>query len=144
MKFEELFDEWKLDSEIDRSELGSESLKIPKLHHKYYIFFVAERATLRNLEAQMKKLKLAKYEFYSQGHNDESREKGWRLPPKGMILKADIPMYMEADDDIVQLSLRIGTQIEKVEFLESIIKSIQNRNFILKNAIDFVKFTSGG
>ena len=144
MKFEELFEEWKKDSEIDRTELANESLRIPKLHHKYYTVLVSERAQLKKLEAQMKQLKLSKYEFYSQGHTDESRALGWQLPAKGIILKADIPMYMEADKDIVDLSLRIGMQQEKVEFLESIIKSFQTRGYIIKNAIDFMKFTMGG
>jgi len=144
MKFEDIFDEWKKDSEIDQTELGTESLKIPKLHHKYYMIIVAEKSIIRKLESQMKQLKLAKYEFYSQGHTEETRKLGWALPPKGIILKADIPMYMEADKDIIDLSLKIGVQAEKIEFLESIIKGLQTRNFIIKNAIDFLRFTNGG
>lgn len=144
MKFEQLFEEWKQDSEIDRTDLGSESLKIPKLHHKYYTFLIAERAQLKKLEAQMKSLKLEKHEFYSQGHTEETRLKGWQLPARGMILKADIPMYLEADSDLIELSLKIGMQQEKVEFLESIVKSFQTRGYIIKNALDFLKFTMGG
>ena len=144
MKFEDIFEEWKNDSEIDRTELANESLKIPKLHHKYYMMLVAEKTLLKKLEADMKQLKLSKYEFYSQGHTEETRALGWALPARGMILKADIPMYMEADKNIVDLSLRIGMQQEKVEFLESIIKSFQTRGYIIKNAIDFMKFTMGG
>jgi hypothetical protein len=53
-------------------------------------------------------------------------------------------MYMEADRDMIELSLKIGMQGEKIEFLESIIKSLQTRNFLIKNAIDFMKFTMGG
>ena len=144
MKFEDIFASWEKDSTIDRTELADESLKIPKLHHKYYSMFVAERTVLRRLESEMKKLKLDKYEFYTQGHTEETKEKGWRLPAKGLILKADIPMYMEADQDIIDLSLKIGMQQEKVEFLESIIKTFQTRGYIIKNAIEFTKFTMGG
>lgn len=144
MKFEEVFVSWEKDSVIDRTELADESLKIPKLHHKYYSLFVAERAVLRKLESEMKKLKLDKYEFFTQGPTDETKQRGWRMPARGMILKADIPMYMEGDQDIIDLSLKIGMQQEKVEFLESIIKSLQTRGFIIKNAIDFTKFTMGG
>lgn len=143
MKFEDIFEEWKIDSTIDQTDLGNESLKIPKLHHKYYMMLVSEKSVLKKLDAQMKQLRLAKYEFYSQGHTEESRKLGWELPPRGIILKADIPMYIEADKDIVELSLKIGIQAEKVEFLESIIKGLQTRNFIVKNAIDFMKFTMG-
>ena len=144
MKFEDIFEEWKKDSEIDRTELANESLRIPKLHHKYYMILVAEKSLLKKLEADMKQLKLLKYEFYSQGHTEETKALGWQLPARGMILKADIPMYLEADKDIIDLSLRIGMQQEKVEFLESVIKSFQTRGYIIKNAIDFMKWTSGG
>lgn len=144
MKFEDIFDEWKRDSEIDQTDLGNESLKIPKLHHKYYMMLLSERSSLRKLESQMKQLKLSKYEFYSQGHTEETKKLGWELPPRGIILKADIPMYIEADRDIIDLSLKIGIQGEKVEFLDSIIKSLQSRNFLIKNAIDFLKWTNGG
>lgn len=143
MKFEDVFEEWKKDSDIDRTELANESLRIPSLHHKYYKILVAEKSLLKKLEADMKQLKLSKYEFYSQGHTEETKALGWQLPARGMILKADIPMYMEADKDIVELSLRIGMQQEKVEFLESIIKSFQTRGYIIKNAIDFMKYLSG-
>ena len=143
MKFEDIFEEWKIDSTIDQTDLGNESLKIPKLHHKYYMMMVSEKSVLKKLDAQMKQLRLAKYEFYSQGHTEESRKLGWELPPRGIILKADIPMYIDADKDIVELSLKIGIQAEKVEFLESIIKGLQTRNFIIKNSIDFMKFTMG-
>lgn len=144
MKFENIFDEWKRDSEIDQTDLGNESLKIPKLHHKYYMMLLSERSSLRKLESQMKQLKLSKYEFYSQGHTEETKKLGWELPPRGIILKADIPMYIEADRDIIDLSLKIGIQGEKVEFLDSIIKSLQTRNFLIKNAIDFLRWTNGG
>jgi hypothetical protein len=143
MKFEEVFEEWKKDSEIDQTDLGAESLKIPKLHHKYYMILVAEKASLRKLEYQYKQLKLAKYEFYSQGHTEETKKLGWQLPPRGIILKADIPLYLESDQDVIDLSLKIGMQQEKVDFLESIIKSFQTRGYLIKNSIDFMKFTMG-
>jgi hypothetical protein len=51
MKIEEILDNWKEDSKIDRTELGDEALKIPKLHHKYYQIYVSERLSVRSLEA---------------------------------------------------------------------------------------------
>jgi hypothetical protein len=60
-----------------------------------------------------------------------------------MILKGDIPMYLDADDDVINLSLRIGLQQEKVDLLDSIIKTIINRGFLIKSAIEWQKFTMG-
>lgn len=143
MNIEEILENWQSDTQIDKTELGDEALKIPKLHHKYYQIYVKERMILRKHESEMKQLKLDKYEFLTQGPNEETKEKGWKLPPKGMILKGDLPMYIDADQDIVNLSLKIGYQQEKIELLDSIIKSVMNRNFVIKNAIDWQKFTMG-
>lgn len=143
MTVDEILENWHQDVNIDKTELGEEALKIPKLHHKYYQIFVKEKLILRKQEAEMKQLKLDKYEFLTQGPNEETKDKGWKLPPKGMILKGDIPMYLEGDTDIINLSLKIGYQQEKIELLDSIIKSIMNRNFVIKNGIDWQKFTMG-
>lgn len=143
MKYEEIHSMWSIDSEIDKTEISRESVKIPKLHHKYYGILVQERIILRQLESSMKTLKLEKYEFLTQGHNEETRQKGWVIPAKGLILKADIPMYMEADPDIINLSLKIGIQQEKVEYIESIMKTITNRSYILRTILDFEKFIAG-
>lgn len=144
MKIEQIIELWDTDTNIDKTELGDESVKIPKLHHKYYQILIQERLLLRKYEADMKELKLQKYEFYKDGHTEETRSKGWELPAKGMILKSDIPMYMDADKDIINLSLKIGMQLEKIDMLDSIIKTIMNRGYVLKNAIDWYKFTMGG
>jgi hypothetical protein len=143
MKIEEIFEHWEKDSQIDKTELGDAALNIPKLHHKYFQLLVNEKMQLRKLEAEFKRLKLDKYEFFTQGPNEDTKDKGWKLPPKGMILKGDIPMYMEADEEIINISLKIGLQQEKVELLDSIIKTIINRNFVIRNAIDWQKFTMG-
>jgi len=143
MLLEQIHDEWAKDSDIDKTELGEESLKIPKLHNKYFQIFSKEKLLLRKYEADLKKLKLEKYEFYTQGPSKETKDRDWELPAKGIILKQEMPMYLEADKDIIELSLKIGYQQEKVEFLDSIIRSLTNRGFQIKAAIDWYKFTMG-
>jgi len=143
MKIESIFEEWEKDTEVDKTQLDEESTKIPRLHHKYYKVFVSERLLQRKLEADMKQLKLEKYEFYTQGPTKEQKEKGWELPPRGMILKSDIPMYLEADKDLIELSLKIGYQLEKIDFLESILKTLHNRGYQIKTAADWIRFTQG-
>lgn len=143
MKIESILEEWDKDSNIDSTELGDASLRLAKLHHKYYRILVNEKMVLKSYEADMKVLKLDKYEFYTQGPNEETVKKGWELPAKGLILKNDIPMYMEADKDIIHLSLKIGLQSEKVQALESIIRTINSMGYNIKAAIDFQKFING-
>lgn len=142
MTLEEIMDSWSKDCDIDRTELGEESLRIPQLHSKYYKIFAQERLKLRKMESEFKAMKLEKYEFYTQGPSDETPSH-WRLPPRGMVLKADVPMYMDADRDVIDFSLRIGYQQEKIEYLENIVKTLNNRNFMIKNAIEWHRFTHG-
>lgn len=143
MKIDDIFELWNTDSKIDRTELGDESLKIPQLHHKYFKIYSNERLILRKLEADMKQLKLTKYEFYTQGPTKETQEKGWELPPSGRILKSDASSYIDADQDIVNLSLKIGMQQEKIDLLDSIIRTLNNRGYNIKSAIDWEKFKVG-
>jgi hypothetical protein len=124
MKLEDIMSEWEVDSKINRDDLDKESLAASTLHHKYHKIFTYERILMRKYELQHKQLRLEKFEFYTQGPTRETQEKGWQLPPVGKILKADANTYVDADKDVVELALKVGLQHEKIELLESIIRSI--------------------
>jgi len=143
MKLDDILALWDEDSTIDKQSLSDEALKISKLHHKYYRIFINERLTLRKYESDLKILKRDKFEFYTQGPTEETHNLGWKLPPIGRILKNDASMYVDTDQDIVSLSLKIGIQHEKVDLLESILKSFVGRGFNIKAAIEFEKFKMG-
>ena len=143
MKLEEIFTEWEKDSNIDITELGEESLKISKLHNKYFRILSYERMQYKKLDAELKMLRLEKHEFYTQGPTKETMERGWKLPAVGKILRSDVNNYIDSDRDIVNLSLKIGMQIEKIDLLESIIKVIINRGYNLKVDLDWEKFKMG-
>lgn len=143
MTFEELFASWKEDSQLDPTNIGSEGTKTPKLHHKYATMLSQERMILRKLQADMKGLKLEKYEFYCNGPTQEQVALGWKLPPRGRILKQDVDMYLEADEQMIAMSLRVGMQQEKVDYLESIMKTIMTRGYLLKTILDYHRFQAG-
>jgi hypothetical protein len=143
MKLDEIYELWSEDSYIDPTELSKESLHTSKLHHKYMKIYSSERMILLKLESEMKILKKEKFEFFTMGPTKETQEKGWILPPKGTIVKIEVPMYIDADKDIIDMSLRIGYQKEKVDTVESILKNLHNRGYAVKNAIDWHKFING-
>ena len=144
MKLEEIQSLWEEDSQIDRTELGEESLKISKLHNKYFKIFSNERLSLRKLEMDYKSLYKLKYQYYQGILSDEEyKELGWE-PFQLKVLKQDIPVYIEGDVDIININLRIGLQSEKVSYVESIIKSLANRGYQIKNVIEWEKFKVGG
>jgi len=143
MKLEEIQQHWERDACIDRTELGEESLRIPQLHSKYYQMYSAERSQMRQLEYKMINLKRAKYEWYAGTISEEElKERNWEPNPL-KILRSDIPMYLESDDDIVNLNVRLEFQRDKVDFVESIIKSLPARGYQIKSAIDWEKFKVG-
>jgi len=52
-------------------------------------------------------------------------------------------LFIEGDDDIRLLQNKIDIQKQKLSFLESAIKTIINRGFLIKNAIDWERFKVG-
>ena len=143
MKLDEILDMWAGDCDVDRIELGNEALKIPKLHSKYLRVFSEERLILRKLEEERKELVKTKHDYYRGILPEEDlKANGWE-PFQYNVLKSDIPMHIEADQDVIKINLKIAMQNEKVDTLESIIKSISNRGYLIKSAIDFEKFKVG-
>lgn len=143
MKLEEIQETWSRDSQIDRTELGEESLRIPQLHSKYFNLFSAERLRLRNLENEYKRFYKAKFEYYN-GVMDEKELKNWEWEPFALrILKSDLNIYLEGDKDLIKARQTIDLQKEKVEFLESIIKNLPARGYQIKAAVDWEKFKVG-
>lgn len=143
MNLDDYFEYWQEDSKIDRTELGEESIKIPQLHYKYYKFYSNERLNYTRLVEQSKQLKRLKYEHYmgTLSHEDY-KDLGWE-PNQLKILKADVPMYMDSDQDIIDSNLKIAYAKEKIDFLENVIRTLNTRGYQLKNAIDWERFKVG-
>ena len=143
MQIDEIEKEWKKDSPIDETNLVGESSRIPLLHAKYYKLY--HRASMKTVKMkyELKELEKAKIEYYNGTMTEEDlKERGWKPNPL-KILKSDINRYIEADKDIIELSLKIEYQASISKFLEDIIKQINSRNFIIKNMVDLLKFQSG-
>ena len=137
---EELFDVWSEDSKVDRTELGEESIKIPQLHHKYYKMVSTERLVMIKLQEDLRVLKKDLFEYYNGNMSiEELRERQWEQNPL-KILKSDITTYIDSHKQVVDSNLKIAYAKEKVEFLESVIRTLNNRGWQLKNAIDLEKF----
>ena len=143
MRFEELQKLWSGDCDIDETELSQESVKIPQLHNKYLIFFHDERLRLRNIKFEYGKLLKLKREYYSGRMTEEEMEALDWEPFQFKLLKADIQEYIDADEDIIESKKKSALQEEKVDYLEAIVKGLSNRGYLIKNAIDWKRFTEG-
>lgn len=143
MKLEDIVSEWDKDCKMDETELGDESTKIPVIHNKYLKIYVGENAQLRRMIAQRNRRKRVLTEYYlGELDRDELEELG-RDQFYKKILKNEVDTYIESDDMWIEINLKVGLQQEKVNYLDAIIKSINNRGFQIKNAIDWLRFTNG-
>lgn len=136
---EDILNEWSVDSAIDPTQISYEAIKTAKLHSKYLTALTKHKLSAERAKHKLNKLKRVKWDYY-QGRlsQEELKENGWE--PFGFLLKADIQIYMDSDDDIIKASLtRVGYD-EMVKVLEEIIKEIKNRNYEIKNHIDNERF----
>jgi hypothetical protein len=131
------------DMPIDDTELDVESMTIPQLHSKYLNFYLDEKLVLQKLNSDYYRLKKTKWEYYTgKLDQDQLEEYGWE-PFQFKILKQDIDLYMDSDEDLQKLSNRVAYQKEKINYLDSILKSINNRQWNIRNAIEWRKFING-
>jgi len=143
VRIEEIVQEWSKDCEIDVTNVSVESASIAKMHNKYYQMYMQESMRLRKLKTDYKQLIKLKTEYYrGELTMEELREHGWEPQPL-KILKQDIPLYIDSDQEMIDTSLKIGMQEEKVDYLENIIKMISNRGFQIKTIIDWERFRTG-
>mgnify|MGYP000666312673 CR=1 FL=1 len=59
------------------------------------------------------------------------------------FIKNGLAMYISSDEEIIQLMDKIGYLEIVIKYLEGIIKSIDNRGWDIKNAIEWKKFEAG-
>jgi len=143
MTLDQILEEWRKDAEIDSTELGEESIKIPQLHSKYMKIYFEERRRLKAHEFEVKDISLKKHEYYNgRMSQNELDELNWIPFPK-KLMKHEIEMHIESDSDIIKHNMKIVNQKEKMSLLEEIIKNLNQRNFQIKNAIEWKKFTQG-
>ena len=73
---------------------------------------------------------------------EELEEREWE-PFALNILKQDLDKFIDSDDEIVVLSNKVEYQKEKVEYLKSVVKTMSDRQWYIRSAIDWIKFTNG-
>ena len=143
MTLDEILSAWATDAVIDTSEAGLASARIPELHQKYLKILSAERTQYRKLATRLDELIVIKTEYYTGSLDEETlREKGW-APFRLRLLKSDVDKYLKGDSDYIELTLKKALQEEKVDVLESILKTIGQRTFHIKNFIEFERFKNG-
>ena len=143
MQIDEILKMWDQDCQINELDLQTSARMIPVLHAKYLKIYQAEKSLLLKYKAMYRRLRLQKYEFLINP-TQEGLNNGWEIPPQGKLLKNEANMYLDGDEDLLKLELKANEQEEKVEAIKDIIKSIRERNFIIRNIIEDRKWMEGG
>ena len=140
MTLEELQQSVNKDFKLDDTELDTESVNIPLLHNKYLIHFNKFSLLLKKAEYDHKSMIRDKWEYYT-GKADPSvyKEKPFDIK----VLKADVHIYMDSDPELQRADQKTANLNQIVKYLEQVLRSVNNRTFLIKNAIEWKKFTSG-
>lgn len=140
MNFEDIMQMWEQDSKIDPVELDTASLNIPALHAKYLKIFSEYRFKKKQSTLQMKQLVRRKFEYYT-GKADAQEYKDNPFDLK--ILKTDLSLYIESDEEVKNLQLKLDQYEIIIDYLDGVIKMLNNRSYQIKNAIQWKTYIEG-
>ena len=141
MDLEKIQEMWENDSTIDPDNLHDESLKIPQLHSKYYTIYNTITLLREKARETYNRVRLERHNYYT---GKAPAEVYVEDPfPYKVRDKEALQRYMEADDKLNSIDLKIRYYDVMLKFLEEIIKTISNRTFQIKNAIEWHKFQAG-
>ena len=132
---------WEKDSKIDPDNLHIESLNIPILHAKYHDLYNNLILLRKKAEQQRKNIRHERYEYFSVKADPEvyvENPFGKKIRDKDTLTK-----YLDADEKLSSSSLKIDYYDTMLVYIESILKQITNRTYQIKNAIEFMRFSSG-
>ena len=143
MRFDDIKKMIEEDIAIDPTELDKEALKTPQLHSKYLNILTDEKLSLSKYRSDYKRLKRDKWLYYTGKLSEEQlKDLNWE-PFDLSILKSDIDKFLDSDEELIKIKDKMIFIEEKVNYLESTIKMISNRQWLIREAIDWVKFTHG-
>lgn len=143
MKLPEIIESWKNDAKIDDLNIDTESAKISSLHAKYIDWLSMERGALRGLKIQRSHLIRKLRDYYLGLSTQEQLKDMGRIPFAERVLKNEVMSFIDSDEMMIDLDTKISLQEEKVDVLFEIMKSINGRNYHLKNYIDWKKLMLG-
>jgi len=141
MNLDQIQEMWERDSQIDPDNLHDESLKIPQLHSKYYTLYNTITLLREKARESYNRVRLERYNYYT---GKAPAEVYVEEPfPYKVRDKEALQRYLDADERLNKVDLKIRYYDVELKFLEEIIKTISNRTFQIKNAIEWNKFQAG-
>jgi len=140
MRFDELQEMADVDLKIDDTELDLESIRTPQLHNKYLKIYTRSCLQLKRARDERKVLYRDKWEYYT---GKSAPEVYLKKPFDLKILKADVGIYIDADLEYQEIGQKEAYIEKMVDYTERVLKEINNRNWNIRNTIEWKKFLHG-
>ena len=142
MTLSEIQSQVRKDLKINDLELDIESLRIPSLHSKYLKLLTEHSLLLKKTQGDYAVLKRNKWIYYTGKASEEVYKEKGDFPLK-LKTKDEERTFIEADEEVRELKGKVEYYETVVEYLQEVVKSISNRSFQIKNAIEWRKFEAG-
>ena len=125
---------------VDKDHLDTESLRNQELYAKFIDYKTNFDFLLAKAKGEYKVLYKEKWEYYG----GKADAKIYVTKPFDLkVLKADVHIYIDSDEELQKADQKVAYLNTVVKYLEQVLRSINNRTFLIKNAIEWKKFTSG-
>ncbi|MAG25244.1 hypothetical protein CMI47_06655 [Candidatus Pacearchaeota archaeon] len=141
MNLEDLKEEAKKDLPIlNHEHMEQESFKNQIIKPKWLEYKTNFEQLLIMRRSEHQKLYREKWEYYG----GKSDAKVYAARPFDIkVLKNDLQMYIQSDDEILELQNKIAYYELIIKYIEGVVKSIDNRGWDIRHAQDWKKFEAG-
>lgn len=140
MNLDELKLQVQRDLKVDDEHLDTESLKNQEIKATYLDHKSRYELLLFKAKGDYKRLYREKWEYYG----GKADAKIYASKPFDLkVLKTDLAVYITSDEEIINAENKIGYLETVVDYIKGVIKSVDNRGWDIKNAIEWKKFEAG-
>ena len=140
MTLDELKLQVQKDLKIDNEHLDTESLKNQEIKAKYLDHKSRYELLLFKAKGDYKRMYREKWEYYG----GKADAKIYATKPFDLkVLKTDLAVYITSDEDIINAENKVGYLETVIDYIKGVIKSVDNRGWDIKNAIEWRKFEAG-
>ena len=140
MTLDELKLQVQKDLKVDDEHLDTESLKNQEIKATYLDHKSRYELLLFKAKGDYKRLYREKWEYYG-GKADAKIYATKTFDLK--VLKTDLAVYITSDEEIINAENKVGYLETIVDYIKGVIKSVDNRGWDIKNAIEWKKFEAG-
>ena len=140
MTLDELKLQVQRDLKIDNEHLDTESLKNQEIKANYLDYKSRYELLLYKAKGDYKRMYRDKWEYYG----GKADAKIYAAKPFDLkVLKTDLAVYITSDEEVINAENKIGYLETVVDYIKGVIKSVDNRGWDIKNAIEWRKFEAG-